>query len=156
VCENCDAIVALRRHRRGAPAAIYRAPRLVHGLLVFRCQRWECQMPRPHRVFTTVALIAVLCGSGVADTTVMAAGIEPPMTDTAAPASDAVREASPPHLVIDVSRYTLEPESTVFAQRRGFWGRDRNEGPRTAIVLGTIATITGAALLVYANRPECG
>jgi len=52
----------------------------------------------------------------------------------------------------------LAPGGTgTLASRRGlFWGRgDRNEGARTALVLGTIATITGAALLVYANRPEC-
>jgi hypothetical protein len=53
---------------------------------------------------------------------------------------------------------TLSPaESGAFAQRGRFWGRGgRNQGARTALVLGTLATITGAALLVYANRPECG
>jgi len=60
-----------------------------------------------------------------------------------------------PRLVIDSSRFTLADESSTFAQRRGFFGRSRNEGARTAIVLGTLAAITGAALLVYANRPEC-
>jgi hypothetical protein len=54
------------------------------------------------------------------------------------------------------SRALAGRDSVAASSRRGlFWGRDRNQGARTAIVLGTIATIAGAALLVYANRPEC-
>lgn len=55
---------------------------------------------------------------------------------------------------------TLTPsEPTALAQRgwgrgRGR-GRDRNAGARTAVVLGSVAAIAGAAVLVYANRPEC-
>lgn len=64
------------------------------------------------------------------------------------------------------SRFTLkEPISSivtpapdnVFADRG--WSRDhwhRNSGARTAIIVGSIAAIAGGALLVYANRPECG
>jgi len=79
-------------------------------------------------------------------------------------ASGATRPAPPtvtvplethPRLVIDSSRFTLADESSAFAQRWGFLGRRRNDGARTAIVLGTLAAITGTALLVYANRPEC-
>jgi len=60
-----------------------------------------------------------------------------------------------PRLVIDPSHFAIADESNAFAQRRIFRGRGRNEGARTAIVVGTLAAITGAALLVYANRPEC-
>lgn len=55
--------------------------------------------------------------------------------------------------------------STELTQRDAFAGqvyRDppiridrRNRGSIAALMLGSIATITGAALLIYANRPEC-
>jgi hypothetical protein len=48
-------------------------------------------------------------------------------------------------------------ESSSFAQR-GYRGRGRggrNAAAQTAIFLGAVASITGAAVLVYANRPEC-
>ena len=69
---------------------------------------------------------------------------------------DAATLEPQPRLVIDPSRFTLADESSALAQRRGgFRGRGRNEGARAAIVIGTLAAITGAAVLVYANRPEC-
>ena len=49
-------------------------------------------------------------------------------------------------------------EVDSLAQRGGYRGRGRggrNDGARTAIVLGAVATIAGTAVLVYANRPEC-
>ena len=73
-----------------------------------------------------------------------------------------------PVLSVTGSRFTLkEPiaslvpvtsTATNVVADRG-WGRDhwnRNEGARTAIIVGSIAAIAGGALLVYANRPECG
>lgn len=54
------------------------------------------------------------------------------------------------------SMFTPEPDN-VFADRG--WSREhghRNSGARTAIIVGSIAAIAGGALLVYANRPECG
>jgi hypothetical protein len=55
--------------------------------------------------------------------------------------------------------------TTELTQRDAFAGqvyRDppiridrRNRGSIAALMLGSIATITGAALLIYANRPEC-
>jgi hypothetical protein len=47
-------------------------------------------------------------------------------------------------------------QSSAFAQRgrRGGGGR-RNGGAAAEIMLGTVATVAGAAVLVYANRPEC-
>jgi hypothetical protein len=47
-------------------------------------------------------------------------------------------------------------ESSAFGQWGGFRrGRSRNGGAATAIFLGAAGAITGAAVLVYANRPEC-
>jgi hypothetical protein len=47
-------------------------------------------------------------------------------------------------------------ESSAFAQRgrRGGGGR-RNTGAAAEIMLGTVAAVAGAAVLVYANRPDC-
>jgi hypothetical protein len=48
-------------------------------------------------------------------------------------------------------------DSSVLSQR-GFGrgrGRGRNDAATAAIVLGAIGTIAGAAVLVYADRPEC-
>lgn len=71
----------------------------------------------------------------------------------------------PAHLT--PSRFTLkEPITSIvtaapsssdsFAQRG--WGRrgwGRHNGARAAIILGSAAAIAGAAVLVYANRPDC-
>ena len=52
---------------------------------------------------------------------------------------------------------SLSPvESSAFSQWGGpRRGRRRNDGAATALFLGAAATIAGAAVLVYANRPEC-
>jgi hypothetical protein len=44
-------------------------------------------------------------------------------------------------------------ESSSFAQRG--WGRGRSDAARGEIIFGAVASIAGAAVLVYANRPEC-
>jgi hypothetical protein len=48
-------------------------------------------------------------------------------------------------------------ESGALAQWGGYRGgrRGRNGAAQAAIVLGAVASIAGAAVLVYANRPEC-
>jgi hypothetical protein len=103
---------------------------------------------------TTAVLLICVLGTQCAVATVLASGEEavPPRP---APPEVAAALVAPPRLVIDPSHFTLADESNAFLQRRGFRGRGRNEGARTAIVVGTLAAITGAALLVYANRPEC-
>jgi hypothetical protein len=53
---------------------------------------------------------------------------------------------------------TLSPSEPSPLAQRGWGrggGRDRNSVARTAVVLGSVAAIAGAAVLVYANRPEC-
>jgi hypothetical protein len=47
-------------------------------------------------------------------------------------------------------------EPDAFAQRfRGRGRGGRGDASRTAIILGSIAVVAGAAVLVYANRPDC-
>ena len=113
-------------------------------------------MGRSNRTSTTAVLLVCVLGTQWMGATVFAGGEEA--------ASGAARPAlavtspieTPPRLVIDVSRFALADEPSMFAQRgRVFRGRGRNEGARAALVVGTLAAIGGAALLVYANRPEC-
>jgi hypothetical protein len=48
-------------------------------------------------------------------------------------------------------------QAVSLAQRRGYggYGRRRNGAAQAEMILGAAAAITGAALLTYANRPEC-
>jgi hypothetical protein len=48
-------------------------------------------------------------------------------------------------------------QSITMAQRRAYggYGRRRNGAAQAEMILGAAAAITGAALLTYANRPEC-
>jgi hypothetical protein len=60
--------------------------------------------------------------------------------------------------VPEVASHSLQ--STWLAQRRGYggyggYGRRRNGAAQAEMILGAAAAITGAALLTYANRPEC-
>lgn len=57
--------------------------------------------------------------------------------------------------------FTLDPAlSNSFAAGQVYRGRPYrarrdHTGAITAVVVGAVATITGAAILIYANRPEC-
>jgi len=57
------------------------------------------------------------------------------------------------------STFTLAPvASNPLAQRGGYYrprGRGGRNGAIAALALGAVASITGGAILVYANRPEC-
>jgi hypothetical protein len=52
------------------------------------------------------------------------------------------------------SMFTANAAGQVYQGRPYRMRRDHN-GAVAAVVVGAIATITGAAILVYANRPEC-
>jgi hypothetical protein len=116
-------------------------------------------MGRSNRASTTAIVLVCLLAAPRPDITVFASDEEA--------ASGATRSAPPtvmapvetlPRLVIDPAHFTLADESSTFAQRRGGFrgrGRGRSEGARTAVVVGALAAVAGAALLVYANRPEC-
>jgi hypothetical protein len=114
-------------------------------------------MGRFDRTSTTAVLLVCLLGTQWTGVTVFASDENAASegTTTAQPMVAAPLDGHA-RLVIDTSRFTLADQSSALAQRRGFrGGGGRNEGARTAIVIGTLAAITGAALLVYANRPEC-
>lgn len=114
-------------------------------------------MGRSDRTSTTAVLLVCLLGAQWTAATVFASDEETASGTTwsAQPAPTAPLDFQA-RLVIDPSRFTLANQSSMFAQRRdGFRGRGRNEGARTAIVVGTLAAVAGGALLVYANRPEC-
>jgi hypothetical protein len=62
------------------------------------------------------------------------------------------------HLRIGGNPIAISPiESTAFSQWGwgGRRGRGRNRGAGTALFLGAVGAITGAAVLVYADRPDC-
>ena len=54
---------------------------------------------------------------------------------------------------------TLTPSAPALAAQRGWgYGRGhggRHDGARAAIIVGSVAAVAGAAVLVYANRPDC-
>jgi hypothetical protein len=56
------------------------------------------------------------------------------------------------------SAFAVVPLDAAGSGQRGFRGRGRgrNDGARTAIIVGSVAAIAGTAVLVYANRPDCG
>ena len=61
-------------------------------------------------------------------------------------------------VLLDRAAALASHESASLAQRGRYRGRGRggrNAGPAAAIVLGAVASVAGAAVLVYANRPDC-
>jgi hypothetical protein len=56
------------------------------------------------------------------------------------------------HLRSTFDEYRALAQRGRYRGRRGRWG---NGAAEAALVIGTLASITGGALLVYANRPEC-
>jgi hypothetical protein len=72
--------------------------------------------------------------------------------------ASAIRQSYPPAPLVQspfaISDPTVTADSFALGGRYGRW-RGRNGAARAEVVLGAVASITGAALLVYANRPEC-
>ena len=122
-------------------------------------------MVKTHRVSLVAAVIVsfVVVHGNVA---LFASDRTQTATDTIASASPVdMRLSTPSPRLLDLgaavaaANLTLSPTtSAAFAQvRRGRpyrAGRGR-EGSIAALVLGATAAIAGAAVLVYANRPEC-
>jgi hypothetical protein len=119
-------------------------------------------MARIHRVPTIVALIVCLLG-GPGGGILFAADEQLPPLTTPPVAHSPFTFTSEIWPVENAraqawqGRFNFIPaDSTLLAQRRGFRGRGRRGGgSAAAIVIGSAAAIAGAAVLVYANRPEC-
>jgi len=119
-------------------------------------------MESPHRLSATGALVVCLIGSQLTGTVFASEEDHTPAAPTSfassiASASRALAatepRASQPAVdfrVVDAA--ALGEEGQYF--RRGSRGR-RNGAAAAVIALGAVASITGGAILVYANRPEC-
>ena len=131
-------------------------------------------MARTHRLSMTAAIVCVasLLGNGTlfASDDVTAS---PPETQISTPA-DVAPPIDHPRFTLDAAFLAANPtlglpeqdahrafnfvpaESSAFAGQV-YRGRPyrRNGGSIAALMIGTAAAITGAAILVYANRPEC-
>src|SRR5437879_2793228 len=75
--------------------------------------------------------------------------------------SDDLDAAVSPHLTLPYTTLDLAPAAPAYGFGgqiyRGRPSRTRNnDGSIAAMIIGSVAAITGAALLFYANRPECG
>ena len=140
-------------------------------------------MARTHRLSTTAALIVCLAGAPMSNSLFAsdeelssseASSSQPVSGLFSSPASTAGRS---PFTFTDARLTEIEPagpanarawrstfdftpiESSAYAQRRGDRGRGGRGGRSAAIAaiaLGAAASIAGTAILVYANRPECG
>jgi len=77
----------------------------------------------------------------------------------AVPPSTSAEPRQPLHLSIDPAHLPLLlPAASTALEAQGYRGRRygrRHDAALTAIVIGAAATIAGAAVLTYANRPEC-
>ena len=125
-------------------------------------------MVRVHRLCTVAAMVAGLMGAPLSP--VLRASEGPP--EFAPPSPSIHRSAVPPSpFTLNDAALGLEPapslgasgwrasaavaESRQWGRRRGY-GRRHNDGAHAAVLLGAIGAIAGTAVLVYANRPECG
>ncbi len=139
-------------------------------------------MTAAHRLWTTGTLIVCLLGPqatafasendlDAAPVVVDASTVDVSFVRTAmdlppTPIGDAIHDASPllASTTVDVWSHALATDSTVLEQRGYGGGRRGGRGGRAvgragaaliAMTVGAAASITGGALLVYANRPEC-
>jgi hypothetical protein len=131
-------------------------------------------MSRTSPRLTTAALIVCLLGTQLSGTALASEETTPtsPEIALAAQSSAQTPYVSAPSSSIPPSRLMLSDVAIASAVARidsqeplsfAQWGRSRGRGGRwgdnrasqAAIILGGIASITGAALLIYANRPDC-
>jgi hypothetical protein len=131
-------------------------------------------MPKTHRISVTVALIVCLTVGQWSEP--VFASTEPSASESPATASSANAAsetqqltATPPSRLalgdhtlraMALSSMSMNGSQPVLASSYAQWGRYRGRGRRNGVaqaemVLGAVATIAGAAVLTYANRPEC-
>ena len=127
-------------------------------------------MPKTRRLSGILVLSVCLIGSGWSDT--VFAGTEPSASQPVSSTTSVI--ASPtqpfasgqvPHLAIGeetlramaVPLNTSQAYAAPLLAQRGWYrgGRRHNRAAQTEMVLGAVAAITGAAVLAYANRPQC-
>ena len=121
-------------------------------------------MAKIHRS-TTAALVACLIAAQCTST--LLASDDDHATPPPATQSPLTLDGKPLSTLVplDVDRAQAWPSATplsrVDANAYGQWGggfrrgRGRNSAAATAILLGAVGTIAGAAVLVYADRPDC-
>ena len=126
-------------------------------------------MPKTRRISGVAVLIVCLGGSSWSETvfasttpapgepattasTVMAAS-QPQLHQSTLPASLVFGEQTKRAMAVTTSPLVVPS----FAQRGWYGGRGRrrNSVAQAEMILGAVAAITGAAVLTYANRPEC-
>jgi hypothetical protein len=76
-----------------------------------------------------------------------------------AAADESASRAAPAHLTLNGQPLVAMAPALAAASQPGYYARPphhRNQGAATAIFLGAAGAIAGTAVLVYANRPECG
>lgn len=130
-------------------------------------------MVRTHGLWTTGALIVCLLGTQWSGTLLAREGALPPaavvsISDRVAstterssvPVSDDMLSATQPidPAIGPIWRSALRfvpVESSSYEQRERRHRGGRNDAAQAAVILGAVAAIAGAAVLVYANRPDC-
>jgi hypothetical protein len=128
-------------------------------------------MPKMHWISRIVALSVCLVGSGWSDTVFAS---EPPAPSEVVSTPAISSGLTQPFAANQTSRLGIgeqtrralamplsssmnaSPLGVSFAQRGWYrGGRRRNGAAQAEMILGAVAAITGAAVLTYANRPEC-
>ncbi len=122
-------------------------------------------MSRAQHALTIVTLSVSLVGAPLSGT--LFASESTPQEARSEQAASYARVLSALHSPLKPSPFTVSDDVLLAAAAppaASQWGRHgghrggggRNDGARTAIILGAIGVIAGSAVLVYANRPECG
>jgi hypothetical protein len=120
----------------------------------------EEQMVRNHRSSTTGVLILCLIGTQLSGRLFASDEEQTTIGGLHFTLDDQTLGSAPAGVTAPVSRSVFKaasPEFGSFAQRERYRGRRgrRHDAATAALILGAVGTITGSALLVYANRPEC-
>ena len=129
-------------------------------------------MPKTRRISGIVALVVCLAGTEWSETVFASATpagdeasaahasisqpseTQPQLTNQ--PSRLAIGEHTRAALAMPLSSMNASPLGVSFAQRGWYrGGRRRNGAAQAEMILGAVAAITGAAVLTYANRPEC-
>lgn len=121
-------------------------------------------MVGPVRISTTIAIVVCVFTSQLSTATLFAAEDEPasaPVVRAVSTHSSSIFDPTSPATGVQtaIAHPFLVPEFAVSSAQvyRGapYPYPRRHDGAVAALMIGAAATITGTALLVYANRPDC-